>query len=357
MTEAPESVNQSPHIDADDDLRSQRAGHDGTVPAAAEPGQQVRAIMFEKNLDGHPLSLDELDALGELSDDQLLWIDVRGSPADLPEPVLRYGIEARCMRPNDTGLIANGGDWIYLHARALNTPRSRRFTEEGMVVAFGINVVVTAHHGSIDFLHSAIDEAGQLRAGSLHAGSFAASLLDRMLTDYLDARDEFETAVDRIELLVLERPRSRHVAELQQLRRQASKLRRSLAIQRDMFDALARPDFDPGQLPEVARHWQLLSARYSKTMTSVESARDLVNGSFDVYTSRVAHGTNEAMRLLTVVTVILGTLAVAAGALGMNFKTDLFETGDAGFLWTIGAMAAFLVIAIVAAIVLLGRKR
>ena len=82
---------------------------------------------------------------------------------------------------------------------------------------------------------------------------------------------------------------------------------------------------------------QLLSARYSKTMASVETARDLVNGSFDVYTSRVAHGTNETMRLLTVVTVILGTLAVVAGVLGMNFKADLFAS-DNGFWWAVGGI-------------------
>lgn len=124
-----------------------------------------------------------------------------------------------------------------------------------------------------------------------------------------------------------------------------------------MFEAVARPDYDPGQLPDVARHWQLLSGRYSKTMAAVETARDLVNGSFDVYTSRVAHGTNETMRLLTVVTVILGTLAVVGGALGMNFQAELFETADKGFWWTVAGMAVFSIAGTIAAVVLLARKR
>jgi len=226
------------------------------------------------------------------------------------------------------------------------------------VVAVGTNVVVTAHNHEIDFLAAVLkNEAQQLRVGSLHAGSFASSLLDRMLTDYLDARDEFESSVDRIELLVLRRPKSRHLSELQQLRRQASKLRRYLANQRDMFDSLARPDFDPDQPPDVARHWQLLSARYSRTMTSVESARELVNGSFDVYTSRVAHGTNETMRLLTVVTVIVGTLAVVVGVMGMNFDAEIFKSGDTGFWWTVGGMALFSLLAIGLSVLLLSAKK
>lgn len=333
-------------------------GLDADAPQIAAAGQRIRAVLFDRNLNGHPLTLPEMEALDSLSDDQLLWIDVQGNPAELPEAMLRYGIDARYMQPGGHGgLIANGREWRYLHARALVSSRNRRVTDEALVVAIGANVVATAHHHAIAFLNGVLDtEAEQLRVGSLHAGSFAASLLDRMLTDFLDARDEFESAVDRIELLVLRRPQARHLAELQQLRRHASKLRRSLALQRDMFEAVARPDFDPGQLHDVARHWQLLSARYSKTMTSVETARDLVNGSFDVYTSRVAHGTNETMRLLTVVTVILGTLAVVAGVLGMNFKAEIFASSN-GFWWTVGGMTAFSVIAIVAAVTLLTRKR
>jgi Mg2+ and Co2+ transporter CorA len=238
-------------------------------------------------------------------------------------------------------------DWTYLYADALNSPSDRRFSSEALVVAIGPNLVVTAHRKPIEFLTRLLEnEAGYLRIGNLHAGSFAASLLDRMLTDYLDARDAFESTLDRIELLVLRRPQARHLSELQQLRRQASKLRRYLAVQRDMFDALARPDFGGGQTDEVARHWQLLSARYARTMTAAESARELVNGSFDVYASRVAQGTNETMRVLTVVTVVLGTLAVVAGVMGMNFRADVFDSGDAGFWWSVAGMLAFAVAAI-----------
>lgn len=314
-------------------------------------------VLFRKQAGGIVLSVAELAALPVLADEELLWIDLSGPTHDLPAAIRNLGIAATHLEGGNGGVIVNGGGWSYLHARALNSPGEKRFKDEALVVAVGPNVVLTAHDRPIDFLASLLDdEAGQLRVGSLCSGSFAASLLDRMLTDYLDARDEFESAVDRIELLVLRRPHSRHLAELQLLRRQASKLRRYLAMQRDLFDAVARPDFDPGQPGEVVQHWQLLSARYSRSMMAVETARELVNGSFDVYTSRVAHGTNETMRLLTVVTVILGTLAVAVGVLGMNFDAKLFESGNTGFWWAVSGMAAFAVISIAISVLLLSRR-
>jgi Mg2+ and Co2+ transporter CorA len=51
------------------------------------------------------------------------------------------------------------------------------------------------------------------------------------------------------------------------------------------------------------------------------------------------------MRVLTFVTVLLGTLGVVAGAMGMNFTTPLFESGATGFWITIGAMGLIAVVA------------
>jgi Mg2+ and Co2+ transporter CorA len=58
------------------------------------------------------------------------------------------------------------------------------------------------------------------------------------------------------------------------------------------------------------------------------------------------------MRVLTVVTVLLGTLAVVAGVLGMNFPAPFFDSGARGFWTAVGAMAG-----LTAAILLLARWR
>ena len=62
----------------------------------------------------------------------------------------------------------------------------------------------------------------------------------------------------------------------------------------------------------------------------------------------MAEGTNETMRVLTVVTVVLGTLAVAAGVMGMNFKAEVFDSGDTGFWWTVAVMTGAGIVAIAA---------
>jgi len=86
-----------------------------------------------------------------------------------------------------------------------------------------------------------------------------------------------------------------------------------------------------------------VSARYTQVMTAVEAARELVNGSFELYTSRAAEGTNQAMHTLTVVTVAMGLAATVAGVLGMNFQSSLFDTGERGF-WIVAVGIAVVVL-------------
>lgn len=305
---------------------------------------RVRAVMFDSDLEGDEIDPASLDGNGTLGDQQLLWIDLQ-MPEAIPDDAPLYGANPTLLAPEASeklGAFVPEGDWRYLYVRALNWASGRKANDEALVVAIGPNVVITTHRAPIDFLTEVLDsEAGKLRVGQLEAATFGATLLDRMLTDYLDARDEFETALDRLELMILRRPQSKCLGQLQHLRRVASRLRRFLAVQRDLFDAVGRPDFDPDQSELVAKHYRLLSARYSKVMIATETARELVNGSFDLYSSRVAEATNDTMHRLTFITVALGTLSVVAGVLGMNFDAPLFDTGARGFWITVAAMTVF----------------
>jgi Mg2+ and Co2+ transporter CorA len=81
-------------------------------------------------------------------------------------------------------------------------------------------------------------------------------------------------------------------------------------------------------------------------MDAIETARDLVVGSFELFATRTAQRTNDTMRVLTFVTVLLGSLAVAAGVLGMNFDAPFFQSGAQGFWTAIAGMAIVVVAAL-----------
>ena len=78
---------------------------------------------------------------------------------------------------------------------------------------------------------------------------------------------------------------------------------------------------------------------------SVESSREALLGSFDVYMTRTAQRTNEIVKVLTIATVLLLPGSVIAGLLGMNVVVPLNKDDPLSF-WLV--VAGFAILAVVA---------
>jgi magnesium transporter len=143
------------------------------------------------------------------------------------------------------------------------------------------------------------------------------------------------------------------VETLIQARRRVAEIRRLLISHRDLFYGLARPDFMATETAETRPHFIALNARLERAEDDVDHTRELVVGAFELLSMRAAQKTNDTMRVLTFATVLLGTLALIAGIMGMNFELDFFHTGQKGFLIVTGSMLGA---ALVSVLVALWRK-
>lgn len=320
---------------------------------------KLRALLFDAKGGDRRIDEDEID-LASMSESQLLWIDLQDNKDGDAAPVLerlldRLGLEGANGELRQLGgkpRLRNYGDWFLVEVAAVECSKHLSFHGRGLALVCGENFVLSLHRGPLEILDELYErERGETRIGTLGAESFAASLLDWQVDSYLHAVSELEEAVDRLEVSILGRQRYPEcLPELARMRRGASRLRRMLAPHRHVFGALARPDFRPDEDDRsTERRFEALELRFERAMDAVEVARELVVGSFELYTSRSAQRTNDTMRVLTFVTVLLGTLAVVAGALGMNFKAPLFDTGASGFWISIAAMGAFSIVALVIA--------
>ena len=330
--------------------------------AAAPPaptGVNVRAFLFDGEGQDHGVDLDELD-VGALTERQLLWVDVEGTDASEDAPLfeslarqLQLGPDAADVLRSLDGRtdLASYGAWFLAQAVAVEHEGRLRFKGRGLAIVCGHNVVVSLHRGPVQFLDEFRGrERADSRLGTLRAESFTASLLGWLVDSYLHAVSDFEAAVDRLEVSVLSASAPREcLQDLADLRRGASRLRRMLAPHRHVFGAMARPDFRPDDAGIADKHFRALEQRFERAMDAVENARDLVVGSFELFATRSAERTNDTMRALTFVTVLLGTLSVVAGTLGMNFAAPFFDTGGRGFWIAFAGMSLVAVVAIIIA--------
>ncbi|KGQ18203.1 Magnesium and cobalt transport protein CorA [Lysobacter dokdonensis DS-58] len=323
------------------------------APSHDDRAPSVRALLFDANGEDRPVEDPRGLDFGKLTNEELAWIDITADGREATEALMReVGLEPHLVAPlmdaTSDALVMRKG-WYAVRAVA---PRWNEAdgTLHGApwLLVVGRNVVFTAHREPIAFLDKVVahhDPASHI--GDLDADTFAIALLDRMLTAYYAALDAFEMRLDQMEVEMFRgKVKEGYDAELGNLRRAASRFRQLLGAHRELFDALRRPDFRPEQDDLVQRRFRAVSDRYERTMDAVESARDLVAGSFDLLDTRLTQRTNDTIRLLTFVTVLLGTLAVIAGVLGMNFEARFFGTGTRGFWIAVGAMGGFVVAAI-----------
>lgn len=307
---------------------------------------------------GPPRVLGEPElAACEIAERELLWIDLQAPEQTLLDRVWQCcGLPegARSFLESGTSpAVENRGEFFWTRSIAITPGQDGELLSGGVLVCIaGKDRVITWHSGEIEFLRQLRCEAQGVAIGSLTAESFVATLLDRQLAGYFEAVNDFECAVEHLEADMSVNAVDRNIQELQRLRRWASRLRRMLAPHRAVFGALSRPDFRPSEDRQPERHFVALDTRFERAMDMIEDARELVIGSFELFSGQVALRTDGTMRVLTFVTVVAGVLATFVGALGMNFPARLFESGDLGFWGVVGGLLLFS-----AAVTLFARSR
>jgi Mg2+ and Co2+ transporter CorA len=217
----------------------------------------------------------------------------------------------------------------------------------------GRNWVLTVHDGDVAYLRRFRgQDKGDTETGALSAAALTASLLDWHLEGYFTEVSRVEAAVDEIEERTLAEPSEAQLLEsILSIRRRISRLRRTLMSQRSVFYGLSRPDLS-AVADDDANVFESLANRFERAVDEVEHTRDLIVGSFELFTSRSAQQTNDLVKTLTFFTVIIGTTAAVAGLFGMNFDPPFFKSGSVGFFAvTLGLLAVALVAWIV------GRRR
>ena len=160
-------------------------------------------------------------------------------------------------------------------------------------------------------------------------------ILDTIVDLYFPAIDHFDDRIDALEDQVVDDPRPEILQSVFAIKRELIDLRRVLVNTRDASLHLQR---DPNTLVD-AEHQPYIRDIYdhvTRLLDSVETQRDLLNNTLDIYLSSVANRTNEVMKVLT----ILGTAALPvvaiSGIYGMNLKGLPFQDSPYGAEWVGG---------------------
>ncbi|WP_189093729.1 magnesium transporter CorA family protein [Deinococcus ruber] len=321
----------------------------------------IRAYLYDADGSDHPITLQD-DVLQHLTERQLLWIDVTGQdPAEIEQVGAVVHLHRESIRtllnPIGRPRLDIFGEYFQVNVVAIEAAShgdEPSFRELPLDFFAGPNYLVTVHTDALQFLQDFDDRVrADSGLGALDSASFLAALLDWHINSYFAVLDTFEAAVDDLDEEVLLHPNDREfLQDLVDLRRQGGQLRRILAPHREVFSGLARPDFQGLNNTNANPQFRALDDRFERAMDMVENARELVLGSFELYIAGTGRKTNDAVQVLTIVTVSLGIVGAVAGVMGTNFTVGFFKAGEQGFIWMLIGMAV-----LIALVLLLARRR
>ena len=168
-----------------------------------------------------------------------------------------------------------------------------------------------------------------------HPAKLVSLILDTVVDIYFPAIDHFDDRIDDLEDKVFDNPSPEVLQSIFAIKRELIDLRRVLVNTRDAALHLQR---DPDTLIDSERQPYIRDTydHVVRLLDSVETQRDLLNNTLDIYLSSVANRTNEVMKVLTVLgTIALPALAIS-GIYGMNLKGLPFEDSPYGAEWVGG---------------------
>jgi magnesium transporter len=148
--------------------------------------------------------------------------------------------------------------------------------------------------------------------GFLHY--LAVNALVESLFPVLDALDD---SIDTLQDTLLVHAVPSTLGRITELKHSVTDLRRVIGAQREMFQRLLSHTLDqPG---ELSLYWRDVYEHLVRQYEEVDSLRDLLTGSMDVYLSTVSNRLNTTMKQLTVIASLFLPLTFLTGFFGMNF--------------------------------------
>lgn len=287
----------------------------------------------------------------------ILWVDLRAYTDEeialISKPFNLHQIESESLKETYTRPhLYEYKDHFHANFTYIDTEEDELQPKE-FHIFLAQNYIITA--GTNGCCHL-VDQAIRLYCDMpelVEKGSYyALYLVVDLLTDtYIHSADELDDQVDNIEDQMTDNADRSTLQQLFQIKRKLFNFRRYMAPQRDVFNELARGTFKfIANLHEP--YFQDVYNRMSQVFDIIDTSRDILSGTLDLYQSSVSNRLNDIMKILTVFAVILGIFSLITGYFGMNLAN--FPKLS---VWTLAGWSLFILAAVTAALLYWFKKK
>ncbi len=237
-----------------------------------------------------------------------------------------------CRHRSQRAKAEEHDEYVFLVLKHLHYGKELSFDD--MDVFVGRDFILTVSDGEVPFQQKVQERVKQDQVQRVD--KILYYLLDELVDAYLPVLDDVAEETSDIESEVLEHPEPRVLRRIFLLKRKLIEFRRVSSGMREVVNATIRreqgilgDDLDP-YFRDVYDH-------IVRTVDLIESYRDLLSGSLDIYLSAIANRTNEVMKVLTIYGTVALPLVIITGFFGMNLKLPWIDNPH-GVFYAAGLM-------------------
>jgi magnesium transporter len=275
--------------------------------------------------------VDEEQIKGHLERDEFFWLDLVAAGAEAVEHLgAVLGLHPLAIEDATCGgqrpKLDDYGDYVYLvfYGAREQAADGRGFLREVHMFISG-SYLVTLHEDRLPALH---DEQSHLGGRVLHSEQFLLyRVIDALADSFFPVLAAMDDEIDVLQDAIVASPTGKELERIFELKRSLIGMRKVVTPQRDLFArAIDRISELPGLSLDARDYFRDIYDHLIRISDLIDSYRDLLGGTTDLYLSTVGNRQNEVMKQLAIVGTIFLPLAWITGFFGQNFAW-LVKTG------------------------------
>jgi magnesium transporter len=154
-------------------------------------------------------------------------------------------------------------------------------------------------------------------------------IVEALVDSFFPLLADFDNRIDELETQTFLNATDAQLQEIFSMKRLLVGLRKAIAPQRDMFGKVAAGiTILPGMSTDDERYFRDIYDHLIRINDLVDTYRDLLTSSMDVYLSTVSNRLNAVMKQLTIIATIFLPLAWMTGFFGQNFGWMVRNVGS-----------------------------
>jgi magnesium transporter len=304
-----------------------------------------QALYYQKKQ--KPQKVTDFQALAPLlkNKQDLLWVDIT-EPSEEDIDILTdiFGIHHLAVEdaifPQNYPKIEEYDGYLFVavHETAFSSQQENTIDIRELNLMLGPNFVLTIHNEPVNavaklFLRCQINSQ-PVQQGP---GFLLHAILDHVVDSYFPLMDQLEKRIEVLEDRVLANAEQSLLEKIADLRKAILTLRNFIQPQRRILSMLGRPGMRFIR-PSTSAYFRDVYDHVVRIGDSLDTYRDVLNSTMDVYISVVSQRMNQIMKTLTIITTILMPMSVITSFYGMNIEMPEFKWGLRGYWWVMGLL-------------------